>query len=483
MSRLWIVLTLLVAALPFTLSTPRAGAQAATWKQVPVPALHKFQPQEPRRIQLANGLVVFLQEDHELPLIDGFARIRGGSRDVAAEKTGLVDIFGDVWRTGGTSSKTGDQLDDFLEARAAKVETGGSIDSTSISFSCLKNDFDDVFAVFLDLLRHPELREEKIGLAKDQSKADISRRNDDPGGIAAREGAKLGYGARSPYARQEEYTTIAAVTREDLLHWHQTHVAPNNTVLGIVGDFDAAALEARLRQAFGDWTRGPAVTTAAVTFQPSSPGYYLVEKTDVNQSNIRMVELGTTRNNPDYFAIEVFNEAFAGGFSARLFSNIRTRKGLAYSVGGGIGTAFDHPGLVRLGMSTKSESTVEAIQALYEEVDGLAKNPLTAEEIQHAKDNILNSFIFNFDSSDKVLRERMAYEFYGYPADFLQRFRDGIEKVTPADVARIPAKYLHRDKLAVLVVGNPAGFDKPLASLGPVTQLEITIPAGPAGGQ
>jgi zinc protease len=483
MSRLWIALTLLVAALPLALSPQGAGAQAATWKQVPVPALHKFQPQEPRRIQFANGLVVFLQEDHELPLIDGFARIRGGSRDEAAEKTGLVDIFGDVWRTGGTSSKTGDQLDDFLEARAAKVETGGSIDSTSISFSCLKNDFDDVFAVFLDLLRHPEFREEKIGLAKDQSKAGISRRNDDPGGIAVREAAKLGYGARNPYARQEEYATIAAVTRTDLLNWRQAHVAPNNTVLGIVGDFDAATMETRLRQALGDWARGPARTTVAATFQPASPGYYLVEKTDVNQSNIRMVELGTTRNNPDYFAIEVFNEAFAGGFSARLFSNIRTRKGLAYAVGGGIGAAFDHRGLVRLGMSTKSESTVEAIQALYEEVDGLAKNPLTAEEIQHAKDNILNSFIFNFDSPDKVLRERMAYEFYGYPADFLQRFRDGIEKITPVDVARIPAKYLHRDKLAVLVVGNPAGFDKPLANLGPVTKLDVTIPPDPERGQ
>ena len=78
-------------------------------------------------------MVIFLQEDHELPLIDGIARIRGGSRSEPAEKIGLVDLYGEVWRTGGTKTQTGDQLDDFLETRAAKVETGGSADSTTIA--------------------------------------------------------------------------------------------------------------------------------------------------------------------------------------------------------------------------------------------------------------------------------------------------------------------------------------------------------------
>ena len=102
-----------------------------------------------------------------------------------------------------------------------------------------------------------------------------------------------------------------------------------------------------------------------------------------------------------------------------------------------------------------------------------------ADEIRRAKDSILNSFIFNFDSPVKVLRERLAYEFYGYPSDYLERFRTGIEKVTPEDVARVAAKYVHKDQFAVLVVGNTAEFDKPLASLGPVTNVDITIPGAP----
>ena len=115
-------------------------------------------------------------------------------------------------------------------------------------------------------------------------------------------------------------------------------------------------------------------------------------------------------------------------------------------------------------MGTKSATTVESIQALYKEIDDLAKNPISDEEIKSAKDSILNSFVFNFDSPEKVIRERMAYEFYGYPADFLERYRAGIEKVGNDDVARAAAKYLHKDQLAVLVVGNTSEFDKPLTS-------------------
>jgi zinc protease len=425
-------------------------------------------------------MVIFLQEDHELPLIDGVLRIRGGSRSEPAAKVGLVDLYGEVWRTGGTKTQTGDQLDDILEVRAAKVETGGLADSTTISWSCLKGDFDDVFKVVTELLRQPEFRADKLDLAQKEYFDGISRRNDDPGEIASRESEFLAYGRNNPYAREAEYATIAAVTRQDLLNWHHRYVHPNNIIVGVVGDFDCAKMEATLREAFGAWPAGPAADKPEINFEPAKPGYYLVSKQDVNQSSIRMVELGTRRDNPDYYAIQVFNEAFGGGFSSRLFRNIRTLKGLAYGVGGGIGSAYDHPGIVRFSVGTKSASTVESIQAIYDEIDALPKNPLSAEEIQQAKDSILNSFVFNFDSPDKVLRERMAYEFYGYPADFLERFRAGVEKVTPPDAARVAAKYVHKNQLAVLVVGNPAEFEKPLTSLGPVSNVDITIPPPPA---
>jgi zinc protease len=470
---------LLVVALGFCCLPSAAKAQVADWKQIHFPPLNAFSPQEPHRVELSNGMVIFLQEDHELPLIRGTARIHGGSREEPAAKVGLVSIYGEVWRTGGTKNLTGDELDDYLEARAARVETGGGIDSTLISWDCLKDNFDEVFKVFVEFLQEPEFRENKIPLAKNQLDTRIARRNDEPAGVAAREALKLGYGADSPYARQPEYATVAAVTRDDLVNWHHTYVHPNNIILGVVGDFDSKVMEEKLRATFESWPKSPAPTALQLSFHEPQPGTYFVQKDDVNQSNIHMVGLGTRRDNPDYYAIRVFNEIFGGSFSSRLVEDVRTKKGLAYDVSGGIGTAFDHPGLFQISMGTKSGTTAAAIDALYEEIDGLKTKPPTEDELRKAKDSILNSFVFEFDSKGKVLQERMSYEFYGYPADFLERYRAGIEKVTLEDVQRVAQKYVHKDQLAVLVVGKAADFDKPLSSFGPVASIDIAIPPPP----
>jgi len=479
MNRRLIVLAIVLAAGVVFAPLPHASAQAASWQQVPVPPLPAFHPRQPKRVELANGMVIFLQEDHELPVIDGFARIHGGSSREPADKIGLAGIFGEVWRTGGTENQTGDQLDDFLEVRAAKVETGSDPDATSITLNCLKGDFDDVFKVFVDLLLHPEFRADKLDLAQQEAYDSISRRNDDASDVAGRESARLAYGPDNPYARLPQYATIAAITRQDLVEWHHKYIQPNHMILGISGDFDAAAMEAKLRAAFESWPKGADLAKDEIQYQPAKPGYYLIPKEDVNQSNLYLVTLGTTRHNPDYFAISVFNQAFGGGFSSRLFNDIRTKRGLAYDVGGGVGANFGHPGIQQFVCATKSQSTIEAIQAIQEDIEDLATKPITALEIKNAKDAILNAFIFSLDSPDKVMSARMAYEFYGYPPDWLDKFPGEIEKVTVADVNRVAAKYVHRDQLAVLVVGNTKDFDKPLSSLGPVKEIDITIPPPP----
>jgi zinc protease len=475
------MITVVAAIFTFILTTvPQASAQASTWQEIQIPPLPAFKPAQPKRIELKNGMVIFLQEDHELPLIDGTARIRGGSVNEPATKVGLVDIYGEVWRTGGTKTQTGDQLDDFLEVRAAKVETGGGPDSTTISWSCLKGDLDDVFKAFADVLQNPEFRADKLDIAQKELFDAISRRNDEIGEIARRETVKLAYGANNPYARETEYATVAAVTRQDLIDWHGKYVHPNNIILGISGDFDSATMESKLHAAFDAWPKGPAVPKNQIQYQPAPPGYYLIAKEDVNQSNIHMVGLGTTRDNPDYYAISVFNEAFGGGFSSRLFNDIRTKRGLAYSVGGGVGTNFGHPGILQVSIGTKSQTTIEAIQAAREDIDNLSKQPITDDEIQHAKDEILNAFVFRLDSPDKILAERMTYEYYGYPPDWLDKYQAEVKKVAASDVNRVAGKYLHRDQMAVLVVGNTKEFDKPLSSLGPVKNIDIAIPPPPA---
>lgn len=452
-----------------------------SWKEIGKPPLRAFEIPKPRRVALSNGMVLFLMEDHELPLIHATAMVRAGSRYDPPEKVGLGEVLSEAWRTGGTRTRTGDELDDFLEARAAKVETWVDTTSAGVTLSCLKGDFEPVLQAFVEVLREPVFAEEKIDLAKEQVATAIARRNDDPEEIATREARKLVYGADSPYARTPEYATLDRVEREDLIAWHRRYVRPERVLIGAVGDFDAKTLEAKLRRLLGTWPRGAAVADPEPGYSRTPrPGLYLVEREDVNQTNLRLVHLGVRRDNPDYYALEVMNQFFGGGVSSRLFSNVRSKKGLAYAVWGGVESAYDYPGLFLVGMGTKSATTAAGLEALLEEIDTLVKEPPSAAELAAAKEAIQNSFIFRFDSKEKVLRQQMRYEFFGYPSDFLERYRAGIERVTAEDVARVARRHVRKGDLAVLLVGKPSDFERPLSSFGPVTKLDVRIPPPPA---
>ena len=456
-----------------------ATAPAQPWKKIPIPPLHAFKPQQPKRIELSNGLVIFLQEDHELPFINGSILIRGGSREEPADKVGLVTMYGQTWRTSGTGTIDGDKLDDQLELKAARIETSGGSANTSLRWSSLKGDFDGVFASAIDLLLHPAFKADKLALAKRQMDTGISRRNDDASGIAIREAIKLVYGPASPYARQAEYSTVAAVTLDDLKAWHDKTVVPNGMIVSVSGDFDSAAMEQKLRAAFEPLPRGQVLAAEKLTFTDPKSGISFANKDDVNQSNVLIVGLGTERSNPDYYALSVMNEIFSGGFSSRVVQNVRTKLGLAYSVDGAFGASYDHPGIFYVIAGTKSASTVAATKAMLDEVNRLKTVPPTAAELSKAKDDLLNSFIFRYDSPEKILGEQVTLAFYGYPSDFLEKYKEGIEKVTAADVSRVANKYVDQSKLGIVVVGNQSEITPKLDSLGKVTDIDITIPPPP----
>ena len=454
-----------------------SAQQNKPWEKIPIPKLHEFKPHQPIRIELKNGIVLFLQEDHELPFVSGSVLIPGGSRDEDPAKAGFIGLYGQAWRTSGTVKMDGDALDDLLEAKAAHIETTGDEDSTAVEWDSLTADAGQVFSLALDLLLHPKFSAEKLELAQQQEATSIVRRNDDEEAIANREAAKLVYGANSPYTRQPELATIGAVTVADLEAWHDRTIG-GNLIVGVFGDFDPGAMEAKLRAAFEGLPPVKPALARHEVFPGPRPGLYFIGKEDVNQSNVEIVGLGTDRRNPDVPALAVMNEILGGGFASRLFQKVRTELGLAYAVGGGLSFDYDHPAPFRVMVLTQSATTVDATRAALAEIDGLTTKPFTQEEVDRAKDNILNTFLFRYDTRDKVLAEREQLEFYGYPADYLETYKAALEKVTLADVDAVAKKYIHTDKLAVLVVGNGPEIKPSLEylKLGPVQPIDITIP-------
>jgi zinc protease len=473
----------------FLLPVHLSAQQSKPWEQIPVPVLHEFHPQQPKRIELKNGIILFLEEDHELPFVTGSVLIPGGSRDEQPGKAGMIDLYGQAWRTSGTEKMNGDAMDDLLEAKAAHIETAGDSDSTALSWDSLKGDSDQVYSLAMDLLFHPKFSGEKLQLAQQQDATGIVRRNDDEGEIAGRESAKLVYGADSPYTRQAELATIGAVTPADLNAWHDRSLR-GKLIVSISGDFDPAAMESKLRGTFEALPTVNPLPAHHDAFHDTNPGVFFIDKEDVNQSNVEIMGLGIDRRNPDVPSLAVMNEILGGGFGSRLFQKVRTELGLAYAVGGGLGFEYDHPGAFRVMVMTKSASTVDATKAALAEIAGLNEHPVTETELKRAKDQILNSFLFRYDTKGKVLAESVRLEFYGYPANYLETYKAALEKVTLADLNTVAKRYIHPDKLAVLVVGNGPEIKPGLEDLkmGPVHPVDITIPqpnqgAGPESKQ
>ena len=448
-----------------------------SYKDLKYPPLGQLKIPEVKREVLPNGMIVFLAEDHQLPMVGLSAKIRTGSVFEPADKVGLASITGMVMRTGGAGSRTGDQIDEELEKLGASVETyiGGT--EGGASMSVLKEDVDKGLSILADILMDPKFDQDKIDLAKVQHKSAISRRNDEVGEIAAREFNKLIYGAQSPYARVTEYATIDNIKREDLVEFHRKYFHPNLVIMGVWGDFNTKDMLQKIRKAFASWKpeKVEGLEFPKVDYKYHS-SVNLVKKDDVNQANIYLGHIGGFMNDPDYPAVSLMNNIFGGSFASRLFVKVRSEEGLAYHVSGAYNFDFAYPDAFYVLCQTKSQSTVKAINFMIDEIKRLTQEEVTDEELNRSKEFYLNSFAFKFDTKDKVVNRMMVYEYYGFPLDFTQKTRDKIEKVTKADILRAAKSHLHPDQLVILAVGKSQDFDQPLSVLGKVDTLDITIP-------
>lgn len=477
--RLFYAVMLSVACLLLTFNFSLAATAAAKhYTELELPPLPEIKIPKNERFVLQNGLVVYLMEDHDLPLVNGTALVRTGSRWEPGDKVGLAGLTGEVMRTGGTKKHSPDQLNEMLEQRAAAVETSISEATGNASFQSLSEDLETVFGLFAEVLREPVFAQSKLDLAKTQARGSIARRNDDPESIASREFQKLIYGKDSPYARTIEYGTVDNISREDLLQFYQQYFHPNNMILGIVGDFEPQKMRSLIQAKFGDWRRNPQITKPDLSeVTPAhTGGVFFVNQPQLTQSSVLIGHLGGKFNNPDYAALDVMNGVL-NGFGGRLLNEVRSRQGLAYSVYGYWSPRFDYPGMFIAGGQTRSDATVQFVKALQAEIKRIQAQPVTANELAFAKESTLNSFVFNFQDPSQTLSRLMRYEYYGYPADFLFRYQKAVATTTEADVQRVAREYLKPENMVTLVVGNQTTIKPPLTQLAAqVTPIDVTIP-------
>ncbi|EDX86575.1 Peptidase M16 inactive domain family [Synechococcus sp. PCC 7335] len=462
-----------------TLSWPRPAQaiEPKPYEELVFPTLGEIQIPEYERYELDNGLVVYLMEDHDLPLVSGSATFRTGAYLESFEQTGLAGITGQAMRLGGTVNHAPDELNQLLEQRAASVETSIGDTSGTAGFSTLTEDLEAVFELYADVIMQPAFDETQIALIEGRTEGSISRRNDDPADIASREFRKLIYGDESPYARTVEYESLENISHEDIVSFYERTITPENTILGIVGDFDPDQMKTLIAQTLGNWQAGDgSVIAPPPEGLQQKTGLFFVNQPQLTQSTIHIGHIGGELRNPYHASMTVLNEVL-NGFGGRLFNEIRSRQGLAYSVYAFWSPRFDYNGIFIGGGSTRSEATVPFIQSMYQELEKVQKELISETELAFAKDSVLNSFVFNFQTPNQTLSRLIRYEYYDYPTDFVFQFREGVEQATTASVLEAAQVNLDPQKLITIVVGNTAEIEPDLATLGmdPVA-IDVTIP-------
>jgi zinc protease len=465
---------LLIGCLP---GPSLAGEKA--WQKIKTPKLRELKVPEVVRATLPNGLQLFVLEDHELPLLRMSLTMEGGSAHSPQDRRGLAEITAAVLRTGGSETLPGDRMDEVLEGMGGSIETGVENLTTRVSLDVLVEDTDRALQMLSDLVRQPAFPEEKLDLELKQWRSGIARRNDDPSGIADREFDRLLYGLDHPFVAQVEYEHLARIQRQDLVRFHAAVYHPTRAYLAVWGDFVAADIVKRIESVLGAWPKSEVTLPAVPEVPATTPSVNLAVKESVNQSNIRIGHRGTTAKDPDYYALSVMNEILGGSFGSRLFNEVRSRQGLSYGVWSTLGAGLQYPGMFTVNCGTKSETTVKAVQACIEEVKRMKTQAITPAELERAKSGILNSHVFNFTNKGAIVNRQVNYVRNGYPADFLEQFARRIESVTVEDVKRAAESYLRPEQFVVMVVGKPADFGEALSVLGPVKEIDISIPEPP----
>ncbi|MER3472597.1 MAG: insulinase family protein [Armatimonadota bacterium] len=418
---------------------------------IEAPPLHYTLP-KPERIILPNGVVVYLLEEHDLPLVDVQIRLRGGRLYEPADRAGLSTVFVRAWRNGGTLRHSPEAFNTAIEDMAATLDIADENDTLSITLSTLARDWRRGLALLAELLRTPAFRDEQVRLAKAQVVEQIRRRNDDLASIASREFAGFVYGTSHPLGRVPTVQSVQNITRQHLLAWHQKLVTPRNLWIAVTGDFDRRAVLEELRKRFGGWKgSSPALPTLPPPKdQPAGTGFIAKQ---ADQAHLRIGHLGVPRRVPERAALDVLNYILGGSFTSRLTQEIRDKRGLAYAVWSSFAPANPR-GLFVIGCQTKSESAEEVIHLIREQVRRLTEEPPSEEELQQAKESLIHSFVFLFPTASDAVSAQMLLEIHGLPRDTYDTYIDRVRAVTAQDVIAVARKYLFPDRLRVLIVGD-----------------------------
>ncbi len=416
------------------------------------------------RVKLKSGPVVYLVPSTELPLVNLSISVRTGKYVAPKGKEGLAAAAGGLLASAGTKNRTAEELQERLAFLAARL--GSSVGETagSVSMNLLSKDLDEGMGILREILTEPRFQQDRLDLFGKQQLSAMKQRNDDSRGLEGRNLLRLGYGEHFFRNRIPTKASIESLTQDDLKGFHRDWFHPANFIVAVSGDFERADMVKRLNKLFAKWPfkgkKAPAIPTDK-TF--AKPGIYIVNK-DVNQGRVSIILPGITRDNPDYYAIQVMNDILGGGgFTSRITNRVRSDEGLAYSAYSVFpgGTYFTRTFVA--GFQSKSRTVLYATSIVLEEMQKIAAREVSDTEMKTAKNSFIQTFPQAFATKGQVAGSLAGEEYTGRAGtnpDYFKNYRAKVAAITKADVKRVAKKYLSLDKVVILIVGKKADILK-----------------------
>lgn len=445
-------------------------------ESIKFPEVKNFNLPVIQKATMSNGIKLRLIRSSRLPLVHLSGFFRGGSVYVPKDKAGLSGFVSNLMRIGGAEGISPEALDEMLESKGIEIEFKDETNYYSVKMSCLKENLGEALGILSKLLISPSFSKDKFQETKTQLYSAIARRNDNPETVNTREIKHIIYGKNSPFSPQIEYEHLARIELSDIQSMYKAFITPDNFLVGLCGPVDMDEAKKMFEENFGGWNTSSSIPPYP-TLEKTTSEYRVGFSTlpGLSQSYISIGQLGFIEDIETEASKLLFNQIFGFGMGCRLFNQIRSKLGLTYGIYGGIFTRLLYPGMNLFVTYTKTPSTIQAIDAILEEIRKIRAEKVSETELQEAKDYYINSFVFKYSSPAKILQKKLVDEFYGLREDYSEYILEKIRNVTVDDINAVAKECLNPETLQIYVLGTES-LRKELGKYGTVKDIELAIP-------
>lgn len=421
--------------------------------------------------RLANGLNIIWLQDQTLPRISMQMMIKVGSVDEGKGQEGITSLTSSLLDQ-GTAKRKAPQIAEDLAQIGADYGYSAGYDQTVFNASGLSSTKDQVLQIFSEIMLTPAFDNAEIERRRSVFLASIEKNKDQPSYVADETLDMQVFGAH-PYAHPIIGTqaSIQGVRRADLLRHYFAYFRPNNAYLAVVGQYDESFKDS-VRKAFASWTTGELRSLTNAKADLRSREILLVNKTGLQQTQIRWGHVGIDRRDPDFMALRLANVVLGGAFASRLNQKIRDDLGLTYSISSGSDARLE-PGSFEVSTFTRHDKAVTTVLETEKLLKNFVEKGINEDELKAAKSLLVGQFPAALETADRTASNLMVLRRYGISDDYLRFFQKNVQEMKLKDVNAAIKKHLHPDKLQLVIYSDEKAISAELPKLGAVRKTNL----------